>query len=256
MFQKKTLIIFLFTIIFVSGASLAVFFFTPFQKPSLKTLDSDIRIEACKKITAKEERQKCEESGYYSWFLMLPERALQEKNFLLCDLISDNVQRNTCYVSLAQRASNVDICSKITLNELKDDCEFQQNASKGDFSLCGQYKDEESRRFCYEKIIIEKEGQGEEYCNTLSLDFRNICREIYLTRQAILLSDYDICKKIVTPEGEKNCMKRLPLDSDGDKLSDNIERFTYSTDPFNKDTDGDGFSDGQEVKSGHDPLKE
>jgi len=43
-------------------------------------------------------------------------------------------------------------------------------------------------------------------------------------------------------------------DSDQDGLSDEEEKI-YGTNPFNRDTDGDGYSDGAEVKSGYDPLK-
>jgi YD repeat-containing protein len=45
----------------------------------------------------------------------------------------------------------------------------------------------------------------------------------------------------------------MPLDSDGDGLSDDEER-RIGTDPFNPDTDGDGYPDGLEVALGSDPL--
>lgn len=43
-------------------------------------------------------------------------------------------------------------------------------------------------------------------------------------------------------------------DSDQDGLSDEEEKM-YGTNPNNPDTDGDGYSDGVEVRSGYDPLK-
>ena len=43
------------------------------------------------------------------------------------------------------------------------------------------------------------------------------------------------------------------VDADGDTLTAAEERF-YGTDPNNPDTDGDGFSDGDEVRRGFDPL--
>ncbi len=45
------------------------------------------------------------------------------------------------------------------------------------------------------------------------------------------------------------------LDSDHDGLTDNVECTVWHTDPFNPDSDGDGFSDGAEVKNGFDPTK-
>lgn len=44
------------------------------------------------------------------------------------------------------------------------------------------------------------------------------------------------------------------LDTDGDGLYDYEESFVYHTSINNKDTDNDGFSDGEEVKSGYSPL--
>lgn len=44
------------------------------------------------------------------------------------------------------------------------------------------------------------------------------------------------------------------IDSDGDGLSDYDEENIHGTHPHNPDTDNDGFSDGQEVENGYDPL--
>lgn len=50
----------------------------------------------------------------------------------------------------------------------------------------------------------------------------------------------------------KSC--NTSIDSDCDGLT-NSEEALYGTNPNNPDTDGDGYSDGVEVKSGYDPLK-
>lgn len=44
------------------------------------------------------------------------------------------------------------------------------------------------------------------------------------------------------------------IDSDSDGLTDTEEERIYHTDPLKPDTDGDGYRDGDEVKTGHDPL--
>ncbi|MBI4252879.1 L,D-transpeptidase [Candidatus Uhrbacteria bacterium] len=45
----------------------------------------------------------------------------------------------------------------------------------------------------------------------------------------------------------------VPLDSDGDGLSDQDERERYDTDPLNPDTDGDSYPDGLEIAQGYSP---
>jgi hypothetical protein len=44
------------------------------------------------------------------------------------------------------------------------------------------------------------------------------------------------------------------IDSDSDGLTDTEEERIYHTDPLKPDTDSDGYKDGDEVKTGHDPL--
>ncbi len=44
------------------------------------------------------------------------------------------------------------------------------------------------------------------------------------------------------------------LDSDNDSLTDQMEIDLYKTDPNKADTDGDGFSDAEEVRKGYNPL--
>ncbi|MBU4455405.1 thrombospondin type 3 repeat-containing protein [Patescibacteria group bacterium] len=45
-------------------------------------------------------------------------------------------------------------------------------------------------------------------------------------------------------------------DTDNDGLDDYYETRIYKTDPLNPDTDGDGFKDGEEIKTGYNPLNE
>ncbi|MCF7860138.1 thrombospondin type 3 repeat-containing protein [Patescibacteria group bacterium] len=46
------------------------------------------------------------------------------------------------------------------------------------------------------------------------------------------------------------------IDSDFDGLSDYEEVRVYGTNPLNPDTDGDGYTDGDEVKNGYNPNGE
>lgn len=48
-------------------------------------------------------------------------------------------------------------------------------------------------------------------------------------------------------------LEKFQIDSDKDGLTDLVEKF-YGTDPYNPDTDGDGYLDGEEVKNHFNPL--
>ena len=59
-----------------------------------------------------------------------------------------------------------------------------------------------------------------------------------------------------SPSSEQGLKQIKKKDSDNDGLPDEAEINTFQTDPHNKDTDGDGYSDGKEVKEGYDPAGE
>lgn len=52
----------------------------------------------------------------------------------------------------------------------------------------------------------------------------------------------------------KHALEEASRNSDADGLSDFDERVIYKTDPYNADSDGDGYSDGSEILSGFNPL--
>ncbi|WP_233563324.1 hypothetical protein [Haloarcula sp. Atlit-7R] len=63
-----------------------------------------------------------------------------------------------------------------------------------------------------------------------------------------------------TPSAQQIQADPDATDTDGDGLSDSLERSVYDTDPTNADTDGDGYPDGMEVRCGQaipdaDPLR-
>ena len=62
--------------------------------------------------------------------------------------------------------------------------------------------------------------------------------------------------RVLDPKRDAECRAQILVnDPDHDGLDSTQELVLYGTDPRNKDTDGDGYLDGEEVNSGHDPLK-
>lgn len=49
--------------------------------------------------------------------------------------------------------------------------------------------------------------------------------------------------------------KLKEIDTDNDGISDYDEKFYYNTNPYQRDTDGDGIPDGKEIALGMNPLE-
>ena len=109
-----------------------------------------------------------------------------------------------------------------------------------------------------------------------------VCEDQVWFSLAIAKHNVDFCNSIGNEEDKQGCvteLKKLPTrnpdsdndglteeeerlyltdpvktDTDGDGLSDGEEVKKYHSDPNNKDSDGDGFTDGEEVKNGFDPA--
>lgn len=100
---------------------------------------------------------------------------------------------------------------------------------------------------------------------------RKTCESIAAYQTAVLKYDSKLCASISNSTVKTYCLDNLTssinkvvtstkttvdtkLDSDSDGLSDFEEITVYSTDSKNSDMDGDGYTDGAEVKSGYNPC--
>ena len=135
-----------------------------------------------------------------------------------------------------------------------------------------------------DKMIYKIAMSGEfddEFANKLNEKIKRMEREDLTFKEnsfgelsfntTITMSDFNQPVNISKPEESESLMKVLEEmmmglmggmmmpeigsgdDFDQDGLTDEMEEF-YGTDPNNPDTDGDGFSDGNEVSRGYDPL--
>lgn len=140
--------------------------------------------------------------------------AVKEGNDSNCDKIEDEYFKNLCYQVIALSFLRPELCEKVA-SAGKDDCYFLIN----------------------QKISIEKKDIS--FCDNLIKKDR--CIESYKLAELM-----DFC---LTEE----CAGDLK-DSDNDGINDYEEFTRHKTDPLKSDTDGDGFSDGVEIKNGYDPL--
>lgn len=83
----------------------------------------------------------------------------------------------------------------------------------------------------------------------------DIERELLYTKEE-KLADYNIFKLQFSKENLQVIQQKKNNDTDEDGLSDYEEEYIYGTSSRMKDTDGDGFLDGEEVKGGYNPKGE
>jgi len=253
--MKKRIII----ILLIAGiiASVAVVIITMnkkvFFQPKIGLTDND-KIQ-CRQILDQAERKSCNEAGYDKWLETIMRLAHENKDAAKCDIVPVIDDKDICLLNFVSFVGDSSVCDTIYDPARKQDCKNQIVIQSNDWSACQSFTTDIDRSYCYQNILNNTEGGGEKLCPSLAEPQKSLCWELYYTREAVNKTEYDICQKISTKQGRENCIKKMPDDSDGDTLSDYKERTVYGTDPYKPDTDGDGYKDGDEVKSGHDPLK-
>lgn len=133
-------------------------------------------------------------------------------------------------------------------------------ASKKEISLCESITDENLKNICFHELgtVYANENRCSE-----SGSFKDTCQKIVDDRIAIAKQiGPALCEPFLTANPEtgtdsaaySTCLYALDnvdLDGDGLVIRKEIE---VGTDNQNKDTDGDGFDDGTEVRGGYNPL--
>lgn len=143
----------------------------------------------------------------------------------------------------AIKRGDISNCKNIKNENVKNSCYFDIAISNLDLSICDNINIDEDKDNCYlyvsqNKAILNKNIS---YCDGIVKKER--CSELF--NQAELM---DFC---LTEE----CINDLMLsDNDKDGLNDYDEKFKFKTDADSFDSDGDGYSDGEEVKNGFNPL--
>lgn len=209
--------------------------------------------DACGAIAAPTERQSCQTQGYARWLDATREQAFAGKSAAACGRIPVADDRDVCLLELVSVVPEAAVCERITAANRRQDCQNRLIIRHGSMTACRQIADAVDREYCFERAVNDAPGGGAALCPTLTGDDQNRCWEVYYTYQAVTRVDYEQCRKIPVPEGVARCRRKLPNDADGDGLSDFAERSVWQTDPQNADTDGDGYSDGVEVKGGYNP---
>ncbi len=211
------------------------------QKKIVDAAKATGAVSLCEKLEAIE-RDEC------IWKI-----ARERKSPEMCVDIADEENRTTCSDTLYARKAidedDVSVCNEVVNDELKENC-------------IGTIEGPLSTTNCAER------GKSESFCQDLAM-----------ANQAIAAQDSSLCMQVID-EGERGRCEELiaptntdadgdgldeeeelihgssdqRVDTDSDGLTDFQEVKTYKTDPANPDTDGDTYTDGSEVKNGYNPL--
>ena len=176
-------------------------------------------------------------------------KAIADKKSDACESLTD-VQRDDCLWSVARVAVDTSICEKMTAKDLASRCADEVTTAKAfaasDASICDKIADVQVKSACT-SVASAKDST----CSTKDLD----CEFTRVLAAANLASDPRLCKAL-DPVTEAKCRSQVLVDDpDHDGIDTTQEIVLYGTDPYNPDTDSDGYPDGAEVNSGHDPLK-
>jgi hypothetical protein len=189
-------------------------------------------------------------------------RAKETNNSTLCKLVAgDGVVE--CVKQYAYDKLDPSACGVLSGSE-KESCfnhaQYSFASSKGDIGLCGPITQSDLKEICINELGFRYAIENR--CDQAGA-FQNACQQIVDDRTAIAKQiGAGLCEPFLTADPERGadspqyvtCLDVLDsVDLDGDGLVIRQEIKT-GTDNQNRDTDGDGFDDGTEVRGGYNPL--
>lgn len=160
-----------------------------------------------------------------------------------------------CILGAAREYMDLKACTAIQSAGVRTLCEDAVNTdlakTNNDPSFCSQLSTEEKivacQRFFQDPVTAE---------NCLELDYEtSYCHMLSVAKEAGQKQDHAICDSL--PAEDVGACKDLAGidDADFDGL-ETAQEAEYGTDPYNSDTDGDGYGDGVEVQAGYNPNGE
>ena len=167
---------------------------------------------------------------------------LVEKKYMNCVMLIalDTADPTVCVVLSGTEES---VCT--------DSATLRAAKKAENYGMCAVIIDETKKSACQSQLLNDVVEKGE--CEKYGIDI-SVC-EFPVKLEAVITSgNPDGCTIFSGGDKSKCDSAFLSIDEDKDGLSLSVE-YTLGTSDTNADTDGDGYTDAQEVASGHDLLK-
>ncbi|KKU90347.1 MAG: hypothetical protein UY19_C0003G0002 [Candidatus Wolfebacteria bacterium GW2011_GWA2_47_9b] len=174
-----------------------------------------------------------------------------------CGMIQEPVAYDNCLWTVANEKEEANLCKLIKNPDWNERCRdgiFLNSARETKtLALCEKIVRAETKTICKNELDPLTVAN----CVLRGHDAA-WCADFAIYQRATETYDRVLCETIKTEEFNSACgeisVQDVLSDLDGDGLTDSDERNIYKTDPAKPDTDGDGYSDGMEVKSKYNPL--
>lgn len=158
-----------------------------------------------------------------------------------------------CVWEVADQKQDASLCEPIVNEQHRTICSdsilFSRARQSRDESDCGMIKNVEKQAGCLLAIAEPITGEN---CAARGQD-PAFCKMLIVALEARTKQDRRICYQL-TGDEVSYCVEHLERDDpDFDGISTLQETDFYQTDPYKADTDGDGYSDGDEVAAGYNP---
>lgn len=187
--------------------------------------------------------------------------AIKTTNISVCKQILDARVKNLCFGELALLTANLENCRLIDSDQEIKDCQdsvrMKKAESGNDLKACLEIQQPMLQKTCVQGVAAKDFKNAD--CQVLNQEeLKNSCLSEKYLFVAKAEKKEDNCFKIPNPYYKANCLseiRKVSLNSDADKDSLNfLKEIINGTDPNKFDTDGDGFSDGVEVKKNYNPV--
>lgn len=163
---------------------------------------------------------------------------------------------DSCVLALAGESGSVELCQEIEAEGRRLRCvdalRLHTAISTQDADVCKKINNEDRRASClsllaHEALVVR--------CADLQVQDQ-ACDLVRLIEKARLAQDPDICETIEDESARADCQDQVGIgDRDFDGLDSDEEDYYGSSDRL-VDSDGDGFSDDEEVQNGYNPAGE